>query len=181
MTMTMLDGLLLRPFSDAQEIAPLTALLHRASARLAAMDLRFMATHQPPEVTARRVAEGECLLAYDGDRLVGSILYRPAARTGGSPWLDRAEVASLAQLAVEPGLQSRGLGARLMRWAEARAAAEGAAEIALDTAEPATHLVAWYARSGYRAVETAQWSHTNYRSVIMSRAVASFRPGAIPA
>ncbi len=166
-----LDGIFLRPLADGREIAPLTALLHRAYARLATMGLRFMATHQAPEVTAERVAQGECLLAYDGNRLVGSILYRPAARTGGSPWLDRAEVASLAQLAVEPGLQSRGLGARLMRWAEARAAEDNTEEIALDTAEPATHLVAWYASRGYRAVETAQWSHTNYRSVIMSRRV----------
>lgn len=58
-----------------------------------------------------------------------------------------------------------------MNLVEARAAETGAVEIALDTAEPATHLVAWYGRRGYRLIEHAQWGHTNYRSVIMSKRV----------
>jgi hypothetical protein len=41
--------------------------------------------------------------------------------------------------------------------------------MAVDTAEPATHLVAWYARLGYRPVETVQWRGKKYRSVIMSK------------
>jgi N-acetylglutamate synthase-like GNAT family acetyltransferase len=69
------------------------------------------------------------------------------------------------------GLSGTGTGARLMDLVEARAIETGAREIALDTAEPATHLVAWYGRRGFRLIEHAQWSHTNYRSVIMSKPV----------
>jgi GNAT superfamily N-acetyltransferase len=98
-------------------------------------------------------------------------MFKAAARTGGSPWLDRPEVASLGQFAVAPDFQAQGLGARLMDLVEARAIATGAREIPLDTAEPATHLVAWYGRRGFRLIEHAQWSHTNYRSVIMSKPV----------
>jgi ribosomal protein S18 acetylase RimI-like enzyme len=103
--------------------------------------------------------------------LVGTAVFKLADQTSGSPWLDRPEVASLGQFAVAPELQALGLGARLMDLVEVRAAATGAKEIALDTAEPATHLVAWYDRRGYRLIEHAQWSHTNYRSVIMSKRV----------
>ena len=33
----------------------------------------------------------------------------------------------------------------------------------------ATHLVGWYTRLGYRFIEHTQWSHTNYRSVVLSK------------
>lgn len=58
-----------------------------------------------------------------------------------------------------------------MKYVEARAALCGATEIALDTAEPATHLRDWYASRGYRPIEFAQWAHTNYRSIIMSKSL----------
>jgi hypothetical protein len=54
---------------------------------------------------------------------------------------------------------------------EAMARADGAREIALDTAEPAVHLVEWYARCGYRFIEYAQWRGKRYRSVVMSKAL----------
>lgn len=164
-------GIELRRLGAADSIPDLTRLLHRAYARLASMGLRYMATHQPYEMTRERAASGECWVAVSAGALVGTILFKPAERTGGSPWLDRPEVASLAQFAVVPELQGGGLGARLMDLAERRAAETGAEEIALDTAEPAAHLVTWYGRRGYRLVEHAQWAHTNYRSVIMSKRV----------
>lgn len=168
---TAFDGIEVRPLSPADSIRELTRLLHRAYARLAAMGLRYMATHQSVEVTQERTGQGECYIAVADGALVGTIMFKPADRTSGSPWLDRPEVASLGQFAVAPEVQALGLGARLMGLVEARAAETGAAEIALDTAEPAAHLVAWYGRRGYRLIEHAQWGHTNYRSVIMSKRV----------
>lgn len=47
----------------------------------------------------------------------------------------------------------------------------GINEIALDTAEPATHLVDWYTRRGYRFVQFVQWRDKTYRSKIMSKPV----------
>jgi predicted N-acetyltransferase YhbS len=135
------------------------------------MGLRYMATHQSDEVTQERTGQGECYVAVANGTLVGTIMFKPADRTGGSPWLDRPEVASLGQFAVAPDVQALGLGAHLMDLVEARATETGAAEIALDTAETAAHLAAWYARRGYRLIEHAQWGHTNYRSVIMSKRV----------
>jgi len=92
-------------------------------------------------------------------------------RTKGSPWYDRPEVASFGQFAVDPRLQNNGLGRRLIAHVEAQAATSGARELALDTAEPALHLVEWYTRLGYRFIEHAQWQHTNYLSVLLSKQV----------
>ncbi|HYG41844.1 MAG TPA: GNAT family N-acetyltransferase [Bordetella sp.] len=170
----------IRLVSAQDSLDDLTLLLHRAYARLAAMGLRYVATHQSAAVTQRRIAQGECYVAQAGGKLIGTIIFRPAEGTKGSAWLDRADVASLGQFAVEPEWQSLGLGRRLMALAEARAVQTGAAEIALDTAEPAAHLIEWYARRGYRFIEYAQWQSVNYRSVIMSRPVSSIENGNTP-
>lgn len=165
------DGLILRQIRAEDSIAELTALLHRSYARLADMGLRFMATHQTEAVTLERINQGECYVAISEGQLVGTIIFKPAERSSGSPWLDLAQVASLAQFAVSPDLQAQGLGGRLMDFVEQRALETGAQEIALDTAEPAKHLVEWYGRRGYRIIEHIQWGHTNYGSVIMSKSL----------
>jgi len=41
--------------------------------------------------------------------------------------------------------------------------------VAVDTAEGAAHLITFYRARGYRQVAYAQWDHTNYRSVILSK------------
>jgi len=160
----------IRPLLAGDSLDEITNLLHRAYAVLADIGLKFMATDQSVEVTRARVAQGECFVATSsGNVIVGTIVFRNGAQTKGCPWYDRPEVASFGQFAVEPGLQSNGLGRRLLAHVEERARASGSGEIALDTAEPARHLVDWYGRLGYRVIETAQWGHTNYRSVIMSK------------
>jgi predicted N-acetyltransferase YhbS len=135
------------------------------------MGMRFLASHQSDAVTRKRAGGGECFIALIDGAIVGTIVFVPAARTDGMPWLDRPEIASLGQFAVEPKLQRGGLGLRLMEQVERRAVESGAAEIALDTAETATHLIAWYGKRGYRLIEYAQWDHTNYRSAIMSKSL----------
>lgn len=172
MVTSLIDTVAIRPLSPADSIPGLTALLHRAYARLADQDLRYLATHQPDEITRKRVAQGECFVAETKGTIVGTILFKNAERANGCPWYDRDDVASISQFAVEPASQAKGLGRRLMSVVEERAMATGAREIALDTAEPATHLVSWYMRLGYRFIEHAQWTHTNYRSVILSKTLS---------
>ncbi|WP_226893386.1 GNAT family N-acetyltransferase [Nisaea sediminum] len=166
------DAIVIRPLAETDSISDLTSLLHRAYGQLARMGLRYMATHQGEDVTRQRAAEGTCLVALSDGKIVGTIIVKDATQTKGCAWYDRPGIASIGQFAVEPDLQAKGLGRRLMDEAEKRAAASGAAEIALDTAEPAAHLVEWYGRIGYRFVEYMQWDHTNYRSVIMSKPLA---------
>lgn len=162
----------LRMLAGSDSFEELTELLHRSYARLAAMGLRYHATWQDAETTRRRAAAGECWVGERGGRLVATVVFHDAARTSGCPWYDRPDVASFHQLAVDPDVQGCGIGGRLLDLVERRAAETGAAEIALDTAEGAQHLIEMYARRGYRFVEHVRWDITNYRSVIMSKRVS---------
>ncbi len=159
------------PQSHAQEIEPLTRLLHEAYAELSRRGMRYLATHQPPEVTKERLAAGEGYLAFFQDRLAGTITLRAPDPLSTCSYYRRPGVFFFSQFGVSPAFQGQGVGAALMDLVEARAASLGAAELALDTSERADHLIALYERRGYRLVDHTQWEGVNYRSVIMSKAL----------
>ena len=158
-----------RQLTPDDSIPALTTLLHAAYAPLGAMRLNHTAVDQTDAVTLSRIAGGECWLALDSDALVGAVLFRPPGVPKGAPHFERPAVASLGQFAVAPSRQREGFGAILMRHAETRARAVGAAELALDTAEGAAHLIAWYDRQGFRFVEYARLEGKTYRTMVMSK------------
>jgi GNAT superfamily N-acetyltransferase len=164
-----MDGIVIRPLGPEDSLAELTELLHRAYAPLAARGLRYVASWQDERITGYRIEDATCFVAVDGDRLVGTVTVKRPRECAGCAWLAREDVAVIGQFAVEPALQGRGIGAALLAAAERRAAEEGFAEAALDTAEAATELIAWYAARGYRPVGRADWDATNYLSVVMSK------------
>lgn len=158
-----------RPLEDADSLAHITAMLHRAYKTHVDRGLRALSGFQPEEVTRKRIAGGECYVATYLGKVVGTILFKDAGHTSGTPWFDAPGVASFSQLAVEPEVQGRGIGGVLIEKAEERARAIGAQELALSTPQPATWLVEMYQRRGYRVVETHHWPETNYTSAIMSK------------
>lgn len=169
-------SLVIRALAETDSLAELTALLHAAYAQLGQLGFNYTAVDQGEDETRRRIAGGECYVACEDGRLIGTIMFYRNSK-GHHPWYSRPDVATVGQFAVAPAFQKRGIGARLMALAEDRAVATGAAEIALDTSEGATHLIAWYTRLGYRRVAHAQWTGKTYRSVILSKALATSRPG----
>ena len=162
-------SILIRPLNETDSIADLTTLLHRAYKRLADMGLRYVASYQPEETTRKRIRDGECFVGVAEERLIATVTYYAPAHRSEVAWYDRDDVAYFGQFAVEPELQQLGIGAMLMDYLEAKALADGAAEISLDTSEQATHLIAYYTRRGYRFIEYQQWDVTNYRSMILSK------------
>ncbi len=166
----------IREIAATDSIAELTALLHRAYAPLGAMGLNYTAVDQSAETTARRVAEGLCHVATRGDALVGTVVVGGPYERNECAYYLRPGVASVQQFAVDPRLQGGGVGRLLLARAEAWARAQGRTEIALDTAEPATHLVDFYRRLGYAHVGHTQWSGKVYRSVVMSKPLARGLP-----
>lgn len=172
---------IVRPLSPDDSFEEITALLHRAYGELARMGFRFMATHQHPEITRERCESGQCLVVRrlaapsipekEEGELIGTVTFYDAGRTRGCGWYDRSEVSSFGQFAVEPTLQRSGIGGQLIFEVEELARVSGAGEIALDTAEGATHLIELYKRRGYREVGIADWDETNYKSMILSKAL----------
>jgi GNAT superfamily N-acetyltransferase len=163
----------IRPMTAADSVQELTALLHRAYASLGSRGLNYTAVDQSCEETSRRIAQGECVIAVKRAAMVGTIIARGGPnKQSSSAWYRQPYVASAHQLAVEPELQGSGIGSSLVAWAEAWARTRGYVEIAVDTAEPAEELIAFYSHRGYRFIEHAQWPGKRYRSVILSKSLA---------
>jgi GNAT superfamily N-acetyltransferase len=163
------DALQLRLLAATDSVVELTALLHRAYARLGAMGLNYTAVDQTPDVTAKRLGSGTCFVATQGDKLVGTILVHPTYASNDCAWFTRPGVACVHQFAVDPSLQGGGLGRRLLQRAEDWAREHGFTEVAMDTAEPAAYLVEFYGRLGYEVVDTVQWDGKVYRSVVLRK------------
>lgn len=167
----------IRPLAARDSLDALTALLHEAYAPLAAAGLNFTAAAQTVETTARRAAEGQCFVAVQGGRLVGTVTVSgpfgegEAAWADGVSWFRERDTAHFHQFAVHPALQGQGLGRRLVETCERWALERGYRRMALDTAETATSLRALYARLGYADVDHVQWAGKTYRSVIMLKAL----------
>jgi GNAT superfamily N-acetyltransferase len=163
------DGVLLRRLEPEDSLEELTELLHRSYAPLLAAGMRYFASHQDVEATRKRCEAGECWVLSARGRLIGTVTFRDAGRASGTPHYDRPDVACAGQLCVDPAWQGLGLGGVLMDLVERRARETGAAELAFDTSERATRLIATYARRGYAEVDRCQWDVTNYRSVVLSK------------
>ncbi|GJM18230.1 MAG: hypothetical protein DHS20C14_04430 [Phycisphaeraceae bacterium] len=177
---TVADPFTIRPLAPEDDLHALTRLLHRAYAPLAAAGMNYLASHQSTEVTRERAcAEGvTCLIAVDAAGApVGTVSIagppEPGDAPNGSPaWYARPEVAVFGQYAVDPAWQGRGVGSGLLDASIVAARGRGFRELACDTSEHAEALIALYTRRGFRPVGHADWDVTNYRSVVLSLALA---------
>ena len=173
------DAVRVRPWHEGDSVAALTALLHRAYAPLLQAGMNFTAAEQDAHTTAQRIAAGQCFVAEldpgagDGGaappRIVGTATVRPGHADAPCAAWRRPDIAIVNQLAVEPGLQRRGIGRRLLLACEDWARQRGCTALGLDTAEPAEHLWRWYEREEFAHVETVQWPGKRYRSRVMVR------------
>jgi GNAT superfamily N-acetyltransferase len=161
--------LVVRPLSPRDSVDELTRLLHRAYAPLGAMGLNYTAVDQTADVTAKRIAGGQCFVAASDGAVVGTIVVQPTHATNDCAYFTRQGVAAVHQFGVEPSAQGQGVGRSLLAACEAWATERGYHELAMDTAEPATHLVALYTGLGYRHVDIVQWPGKVYRSVVLSK------------
>ncbi|MGU7774841.1 GNAT family N-acetyltransferase [Burkholderia sp. MR1-5-21] len=154
----------------------LTGMLHRAFARLGAMGLNCTCVDQTEAVTRQRAEAGECFVAVSGARVIGTMtLYTTDAASACSLYR-HVSVASVRQVAVDPDWQGRGIGAMLLTFAEQWAAARGFTLLALDTPQPAAHLLAFYRAQGFEVVDVVRFAGKRYDSAILCK-----RPAALHA
>ncbi|MFT4243648.1 MAG: GNAT family N-acetyltransferase [Acidovorax sp.] len=165
----------IRPVTASDDLERLTALIHAAYARHAALGLRYWGTHQSVDDTAKRFASGTGLVMVEpqsGD-YVGTLTLRPPQPESTVALYREPRVWSICQFCIAPQEQGRGLGRRLHDYATQYARGQGAGVLALDTAQPATALIAMYESWGYAVVGECDWRPlTNYTSVLMSRQMA---------
>jgi GNAT superfamily N-acetyltransferase len=171
---------LIRRLSHRDSMEEITSLLHRAYAKQVEMGLKPLAGRQDVATTKRRCSSGECYVATlrvaavppakkPREQIVGIILFHEVEPDEGPAWFQRAEVDSFSQFAVDPDVQGKGIGRKLLETVERRAKECNAAEIACSMADPDTELKNFYLKRGYRQVELWQWPYTNYKSAILSK------------
>lgn len=175
----------IRPLAPQDDMAILTEVIHAAYARRAADNLRYWATHQTVEDTAKRFMSGQGFVAESDARVVGTLTIRPPKPDSEVPLYRDPATWTLCQFAVLPTFQRFGIGRRLHDAALEHARSNGARVIALDTAAPASDLIDLYRRWGYAVVGECDWRpHTNYLSIVMSRPIpapdTSFALAAMP-
>lgn len=168
-------GVEIRLLAARDSLDGLTDLLHRAYAPLLERGMNFTAATQTVATTQRRIAEGQCLVAEQRRRIVGTATVCGPYDPVSSPWSvdvpafrDR-DSAHFHQFAVAPDLQRQGLGRRLVAACEHWARERGFKRMSLDTAEPATELRALYRSLGYVDMMQVQWAGKSYRSVVMEK------------
>jgi GNAT superfamily N-acetyltransferase len=160
----------IRLVTAQESLSALTAMIHAAYAPHAANGLRFWGTHQTVEDTAKRLAAGTawvCLL--DGEYAATATLKRPDPESV-VPLYREPDVRPLAQFCVHPKHKGKGIGHALLLHVEAHAKSLDLTRLVLDTAKPATRLIAMYERWGFAQIGTCDWRpHTNYESVLMAK------------
>jgi ribosomal protein S18 acetylase RimI-like enzyme len=108
---------------------------------------------------ASAVRSGQAWVAVDGGEIAGYIIL--AARPGHL---------LLENVAVRPAAQGRGIGTRLLEFAEDRARGLQLSEIRLYTHETMTENQAFYARRGY--AETHRAGQDGFRRVFFAKRLA---------
>jgi GNAT superfamily N-acetyltransferase len=163
-----------RPLAETDSLEALTELLHRAYKPLADAGMQFLASHQTVETTRKRCLRGQCFVAVEGEAIIGTItLYGPTP-TSTCLLFRREDVWHFGQFAVEPSRQHEGIGRQVLEVVEVVSRQAGASELALDTSERATDLIAYYERQGFRHVEDISWGEVvNYSSVVLSKKIVS--------
>jgi GNAT superfamily N-acetyltransferase len=159
----------IRDIEPGDSLEELTELLHRAYAQLGELGLNYTAVDQSSTTTLERINAGRCFVAALNGCVVGTIVVEPTVEDPACPYFAKRGVASAHQFAVSPQHQRTGIGARLLEHAESWARDHGYSELALDTAEPAHHLIELYSRHGYKHVGWVQWKGKRYRSIIMAK------------
>lgn len=170
--MTLSMAPVIRPVTASDDLERLTALIHAAYAPHASLGLRYWGIHQSVEDTAKRFASGTGLVMVEGDDYVGTATLRPPQPESTVALYRDPTVWSLCQFCISPQAKGRGYGKQLHAYASEFARRAGAQVLALDTAQPATALIAMYESWGYQVVGECDWRPlTNYTSVLMARSL----------
>ncbi len=165
-----MSALLIRQYQPADSIPEITELIHVAYKQLADMGLKFWGTWQDESVTLERIHDSYLtLVGVQDDKIVATISLYSSKENHKCEHYRTAWY--FGQFAVRPDIQKTGIGSAMLEHIEEKAKSAGAKLIALDTAEPAIHLIRYYEKRGYAFVQHQQWEKTNYKSVILSKAL----------
>ena len=160
-------ALLIRPATDADADA-LDALIEQT--RQWVLD-RCPQQWKAPfshDWVATRITAGELFAVMLAGELIGTfrLLWSDADFWGE---LDSPDAAYLHTLIVRRDLAGKGLGIRILRWAESYVAASGRKRFRLDTMSDNEHLIRFYRNAGFKTV--GERGVRDFRVVLFEKAL----------
>lgn len=156
--------LLMRKSID-NDVPGIRVLVNRAYRELADLGLNYTAAYQDEETTRERIRRGRAFVLLLGAEIIGTVLI-----SSQNQFTNRM-TGYISQLAVAPKFKRAGIGSLLMDWCEGFARAKNFADVQLDTAKPAEHLVKWYLSRGYVIVGETHWEGKTYDSWIFEKSL----------
>ena len=145
--------------AEEKDLPEILELTHRAYARNLALGFRYSGASEPMESLRQSWLKERVYKLVLSCKIVGSVRL-----------VDLPEnCLEVKRLCVDPAFQERGLGKKLLSFAEEDARRRGFPRVRLDTAKPFTELVEWYGRQGYRIVGELRFPDVNYDSVLMEK------------
>lgn len=130
---------------------PANALAFHGVMMAAGMDPRSSWSRTRPEDVAWSLGQGGGFLAWEGERAVGCVGWRP----------DGPETLTLNKLATLPDMRGQGIGTALVRAVEEVAAQDGYLRVLLAVSQYNLEAVPFYERLGYRVDAGAAYAHAN--------------------
>ena len=145
------------------DVSCIRQLVNSAYKELADMGLNYSGTYQDEKTTRERISKGKAYLLEKNGETIGTVILKKAN------WFTQTNSAYVSQLAVRPDFKKQGIGSLLMDLCEHLATQQAFQAIQLDTAKPATHLVTWYLKRGYKIVGETHWEGKTYESWIFEK------------
>lgn len=150
----------LRPATDG-DVAAITALINLAFQK----ESFFKKGDRTDEGQVRGKMKSGSFFVVDGEcALAGCIYVEMADASNPKVIAAGAGAGYIGMLAVDPSQQGRGLGKRLMRFAEDELRRRGATRVQLRIVNLRTELVEFYGKLGYRATGTTPYPEPNQLS-----------------
>lgn len=152
----------------------ITELLHESYKEHLEAGRKYYAAVQSVEQTRARLEGSYCVLAYDGDKLVGTLSFRIHRKedTSSRKWYEDDTYIYVGQLAVLPAYRNTKvlalMGLETSRLKEIRECKSAIA----DTAINAQALVQSYLKLGFQIVDLISWDTTNYYSYVFRRRIS---------
>ncbi len=116
------------------------------------------------EALAKRIGDGRCFVAYDGDKLVGTGSVREKT---GRYWYHSGPYAAYMLAAVLPGYQGMHINSEIEKRVTGFAEENSLPLVQLDTASGNDHAIAIYQHQGFKLVDFQVRSNADHYIVVM--------------
>ncbi len=149
----------------------ISELLHESYREHLEAGRQYYAAVQTVEQTRARLEGSYCVVAYDGDTMVGTMSFRIHRKDDAShrKWYEDDVYIYVGQLAVLPSYRnSKVLAMMCMKAGSLKEVRECQSAIA-DTSTEAHALIQGYLKMGFQIVDLVSWETTNYYSYVFRR------------